>query len=98
MVLLLVRNKEYRKIGLISIISIPLYYIIFVVSAFIYFEIPIDKMLNVYAGNNDSIVGMYLRLGESDLVRIGVIMLGLPLIYSRTLYSWIVSNQWKKNH
>ena len=54
-------------------------------------------MINVYAGNNDSILGMNLYLGESDLVRIGFIMLGFPLIYSKKLYSWIQSNQWSFN-
>jgi len=93
MLLLSVRNIQYRKIGLISIISIPLYYILIVVSAYIYFEIPFDKMINVYAGNNDSIVGMNLYLGENDLVAIGVIMLGWPLIYSKTLYSWVVDKK-----
>ena len=96
MILLFVRNKEYRKIGLISIISIPLFYILIVVSATIYFEIPIEKMINVYAGNYDSIIGMYLHLGEGDLLRIGIILLGFPLIYSKTLYSWILSHQWNQ--
>ena len=96
MILLFVRNKEYRKISLISIISIPLFYILIIVSTTIYFEIPIEKMINVYAGNYDSIIGMYLHLGEGDLLRIGIILLGFPLIYSKTLYSWILSHQWNQ--
>jgi hypothetical protein len=94
MILLLARNLQYRKIGLISIISVPLFYILIVVSATLYFEIPIEKMINIYAGNNDSIVGMNLYLGESDLLAIGIIMLGFPLIYSKTLYDWVYRNQW----
>ena len=52
-------------------------------------------MLNVYARNNDSIIGMNLYLGESDLLSIGIILLGLPLIYTKTLYTWIKNNQLK---
>jgi len=96
MILLLVRNIEYRKIGLISMISTPLFYMLIVISAAIYFEISIEEMIDVYSGSNTSIIGMLLHLGEGDLVRIGIMMLGFPLIYSKKLYSWILNHQWSQ--
>ena len=95
LLLLILRNVQYRKIGLISIVSIPLFYLIVVIYATIYFEFPIYYIINIYAGNYDSVVGMYLHLGEGDLLAIGIILLGFPLIYSKTLYSWISSHQWR---
>jgi|GEM_PF-6552819 len=91
---LLMKNIEYRKIGLISI---PLFYILIVVSATLFFDIPIEKMLNVYTGNYDSIIGVYLHLSEYDLLSIAIILLGIPLIYSNTLYTWVVNSQWGRN-
>ncbi len=93
MVLLLFRHREYRKIGLFSITSIPIFYAISVLLIMFYFDISLSKVFAIYCGDERFLMSMYFNINASDFLHIGLIMLGLPVIHSSSLYSWVLNNR-----
>ncbi len=87
-ILTLFKKPEYRRVGLIAVLSVPIFYVFILLLININFDIPFQEIIKILTGKNN-VLGVYLYIQPYDLKAIFLILLGLPLVYSKKLFMWI---------